>query len=160
MEEANAEADKKGFCDAELATNKQTREIKQAGAALLQSMNQAASLAQEMKAASKEPYTGMQSESGGIIGMLEVILSDFARLQTDTETAEDEAETAYTKFMNESDEDVAVKTTTMKHLEAKKQRTDEAVAQAKKELELTQEELDAALAYFEKLKPDCLDTGL
>jgi len=240
MEEANAEADKKGFCDAELATNKQTREIKQAeadelsaeiekgtalsaqlateisdlseaiaqlkkamaeatelraeekeknaaivgdakeaqtaveaaikvlkdfydnptGAALLQSMNQAASLAQEMKAASKEPYTGMQSESGGIIGMLEVILSDFARLQTDTETAEDEAETAYTKFMNESEEDEAVKTTTMKHLEAKKQRTDEAVAQAKKELELTQEELDAALAYFEKLKPDCLDTGL
>jgi len=240
MEEANAEADKKGFCDAELATNKQTREIKQAeadelsaeiekgtalsaqlateisdlseaiaqlkkamaeatelraeekeknaaivgdakgaqtaveaaikvlkdfydnptGAALLQSMDKAASLAQEMRAASKEPYTGMQSESGGIIGMLEVILSDFARLQTDTETAEDEAETAYTKFMNESEEDEAVKTTTMKHLEAKKQRTDEAVAQAKKELELTQEELDAALAYFEKLKPDCLDTGL
>jgi len=240
MEEANAEADKKGFCDAELATNKQTREIKQAeadelaaeiekgtalsaqltteiadlseaiaqlqkamaeatelraeekaknaaivadatgaqaaveaaikvlkdfydnptGAALLQSMNQAASLAQEMKAASKEPYTGMSSESGGIFGMLEVILSDFARLQTETETAEDEAETAYTKFMNESEEDVAVKDTTMKHLEAKKQRTDEAVAQAKKELELTQEELDAALAYFEKLKPDCLDTGL
>merc|ERR1719311_1859051 len=32
MEEANAEADKKGFCDAELATNKQTREIKQAEA--------------------------------------------------------------------------------------------------------------------------------
>merc|ERR1719443_1955222 len=94
-------------------------------------MNQAASLAQEMRAASKEPYTGMQSESGGIIGMLEVILSDFARLQTDTETAEDEAETAYTKFMNESEE-----------------------------VEVTQEELDAALAYFEKLKPDCLDTGL
>merc|ERR1719161_2279827 len=30
MEEANAEADHKGFCDAELATNKQTREIKSA----------------------------------------------------------------------------------------------------------------------------------
>merc|ERR1719310_1452473 len=28
MEEANEEADKKGFCDAELATNKQTRDIK------------------------------------------------------------------------------------------------------------------------------------
>merc|ERR1719326_1616592 len=30
MEEANSEADKKGFCDVELATNKQTREIKTA----------------------------------------------------------------------------------------------------------------------------------
>merc|ERR1719262_1885570 len=28
MEEANAEAEKKGWCDTELATNKQTREIK------------------------------------------------------------------------------------------------------------------------------------
>merc|ERR1712194_443471 len=28
MEESNAEADHKGFCDTELATNKQTREIK------------------------------------------------------------------------------------------------------------------------------------
>ena len=40
------------------------------GAALLQSMNQAASLAQEMKATSKEPYTGMSSGSGGIDGLL------------------------------------------------------------------------------------------
>ena len=28
MEEANAEADHKGFCDTEMATNKQTRDIK------------------------------------------------------------------------------------------------------------------------------------
>ena len=32
MEEANEEASKQGFCDAEPATNKQTREIKQAEA--------------------------------------------------------------------------------------------------------------------------------
>ena len=98
----------------------------------------------------------MSSESGGIFGTLEVILSDFARLQTETETTEDEAETAHTKFMNDNEEDTAVKSSAMKHLQAKKRRTDEAVAQVKKELELTQEELDGALAYFEKLKPDCL----
>merc|ERR1712176_188938 len=34
------------------------------------------------------PYTGMQSESGGVIGILEVIESAFARLEADTTAAE------------------------------------------------------------------------
>merc|ERR1719453_1552876 len=34
------------------------------------------------------PYKGMQSENGGVVGMLEVIESDFARLESDTKAAE------------------------------------------------------------------------
>ena len=33
-------------------------------------------------------YTGMGGESGGVVGMLEVIESDFARLESDTKAAE------------------------------------------------------------------------
>merc|ERR1719464_1039858 len=62
------------------------------------------------------PYTGMQAEKGGVVGFLEVIESDFARLQSDTETAE-----------------VAV--------------------QKGADLEGNQKELDAAIDYFDKLKP-------
>eukprot|EP00435_Cladocopium_sp_Y103_P042105 s200_g11.t1 len=36
-----------------------------------------------------EPYTGMGGESGGVIGMMEVIESDFARLEAETTSAEE-----------------------------------------------------------------------
>merc|ERR1719440_2433003 len=35
-----------------------------------------------------KPYKGMQSENGGVVGMLEVIESDFARLEADTKASE------------------------------------------------------------------------
>merc|ERR1712060_983184 len=34
------------------------------------------------------PYKGMQEENGGVVGMLEVIEADFARLEADTSSAE------------------------------------------------------------------------
>jgi len=41
-----------------------------------------------------------------------------------------------------------------------KQNAEEALADLKKDLERTNEELTAALDYYEKLKPDCVDMGL
>jgi hypothetical protein len=131
----------------------------EAGPALLQDEN-AANLRRVMKAAEKVPYKGMQASSGGIVGMLEVILSDFARLEAETAAAEDQAQTAYEKFMAESEQDVAVKETTRTHKEDKRTQTDDLITSLKKELALTQGELDAALAYYEKLKPTCVDYTL
>merc|ERR1719298_219065 len=156
MEEANEEAEHKGWCDTELSTNQQTRKEKteavetlhaeidqleasiakltedikdltQAVAELDAAMAKATKLRQEEKAKNTEtisdageaqtavaqaltvlkefyakageataflqqkaepeifdsPYKGMQSENGGVVGMLEVIESDFARLESD-----------------------------------------------------------------------------
>mmetsp|Transcript_20142 Transcript_20142/g.52645 ORF Transcript_20142/g.52645 Transcript_20142/m.52645 type:complete len:132 (-) Transcript_20142:54-449(-) len=102
----------------------------------------------------------MQSEHGGIVGFLEVILSDFSRLEAETSTAEDQAAAAYEKFMDETNEDIAVKETESGHKTAKKRDTDAETESLKKELELTQDELDAANTYYDKLKPDCVDNGL
>jgi len=233
MEEANAEADHKAFCDTELATNKQTRDIKSAkvdeltasveektaeseklateigelsgeiaemqkqmadatalrdeekakntaiiadaktgAAAVEKAMNvlkefydKAGSLLQtntadDMAQAMKAPYKGMGAESGGIIGMLEVILSDFARVDAETSSAEDLAQEEYDKFMDDAKTDVAVKQAEVDHKTAAKQRCAEALTELKKDLEVTQTELDAALDYYDKLKPDCVDMGL
>jgi len=105
-------------------------------------------------------YKGMGAGSGGILGMLEVVLSDFARLETETTTGEAQAQDSYDKFMDESNQDAAVKETEIAHKNKAKEDTDANNRSLKKELELTQEELDAAMDYYDKLKPDCLDSGL
>merc|ERR1719215_2002915 len=176
MEEANEEAEHKGWRDTELSTNEQTRkekteavetlhaeidqleasiskltedigELTKAVAELNEAMAEATKLRQEEKAKNEEtikdageaqtavaqaltvlkefyskagdataliqqqpeifdsPYKGMQAENGGVVGMLEVIESDFARLEADTTAAEASAQKEYDTFMTDSQVD-------------------------------------------------------
>jgi hypothetical protein len=237
MEEANAEADHHGYCTTELATNKQTREIKssevdeltanleeeealfeklsteiatvsdsiaetkgqQAEATKLRQeekktntatvadakaaqaavskaikvlkdfYSKAADLslvqgrlgmAEEMKQAALPTYKGDQDTSTGIFGMLEVVLSDFARLETETSSSEASQSSSYDKMMDETNEDIAVMETESTHKSNKKDKSGEDISNLKKNLGLTQSELDKAMDYYGKLKQDCVDTGL
>merc|ERR1719183_932568 len=47
-------------------------------------------------------YKGMQSAKGGVVGMLEVISSDFARLFADTKNSENSAAAEYNAFMKDA----------------------------------------------------------
>jgi len=109
---------------------------------------------------SDEPYQGMGAESGGIVGMLEVIESDFARLQANTKANEATAEKEYTDFMNDSEVDKTKKTSDVTHKEAKKQDEEHLLETKKVDLEGTSKELNAAMRYFDKLKPSCVDSGV
>ena len=92
--------------------------------------------------------------------MLEVIESDFARLEADTKAAEASAQKEYDEFMTDSEVDKTKKSTDIEHKTAKKQDEEQALTTKKSDLEGTQKELDAALAYFDKLKPSCVDSGV
>merc|ERR1719390_43047 len=107
-----------------------------------------------------KPYKGMGGESGGVVGMLEVIESDFARLEADTKASEASAQKEYDEFMTDSQVDKTKKSTDIEHKTAKKQDEEQALTTKKSDLEGTQKELDAALAYFDKLKPSCVDSGV
>merc|ERR1719424_183137 len=234
MEEANEEAEHKGWCDSELATNKVTRDRKtgdverltaakdqlQADVALLgeqirelssaiaasdaavakataqrtdesaenkrtvadaraaaTAVNQAIAVLRQFYATAaestsllqqpevdapetfNEPYRGMGGESGGVLGMLEVIQSDFARLESETAAAEDEASAAFDTFCAESSKDRAVKATQVDHKEQTKTKKSGDLNEGIKDLKATQDELDAAVEYFDKLKPSCVDSG-
>merc|ERR1719261_992772 len=107
----------------------------------------------------QKAYKGMGGESGGIVGMLEVIESDFARLQMDTETAEDTSDTEFRRFSDASDTDKAAKTQQMKDRTKLRNSKKAALTDTAANLKAMQEELDTALAYYDKLKPSCVDSG-
>merc|ERR1719450_1931485 len=54
-------------------------------------------------------YKGMQSAKGGVVGMLEVIASDFARLLAETKASETAAAAEYDTFMSDSKASVKAK---------------------------------------------------
>merc|ERR550514_685506 len=97
---------------------------------------------------------------GGVVGMLEVIESDFARLEAETKAAEATAQKEYEEFMSDSEVDLASKNKDIEHKTSKKQNEEQALVSKKEDLEGTQKELDAALAYFDKLKPSCVDAAV
>jgi len=104
-------------------------------------------------------YKGMQSGNGGVVGMLEVIESDFARLEADTKAGEVTSQKEYDDFMTDSKVDKAAKTTSIDDKTNKKTKDTEVRSSKRTDLDGTQKELDAAMAYFDKLKPTCINTG-
>jgi prefoldin subunit 5 len=107
-----------------------------------------------------KPYTGLLPEGGNVVDFLEVILADFARLESETSTDEAMESEEYKNFMFESEKDQALKQNEMKHKTETKTAKESALHSAQEELKLTQEALDKAVAYYEKLKPTCVDTGI
>merc|ERR1719265_974795 len=91
--------------------------------------------------------------------MIEVILSDFSRLESETTSSENEAAKQYEEFMNDSQVDKAQSTKDIAKKDGKKQNTQQMLQEAKSDLAGTQKELDAALQYYDKLKPSCVDAG-
>jgi len=98
-------------------------------------------------------YTGM--ENGGVLGLMEVCQSDFEKLLAETEAAEADSAKIFDEFKADAAQDKAVKETDQKHKTAEKSTKESDKATAMKDLRITQEELQAAMQYYEKLKPDC-----
>merc|ERR550514_770778 len=105
------------------------------------------------------PYTGMGADSGGVMGMIEVIAADFQRLESDTTAADEQAMKEYRELANDTEVDKTSKNGDIAHKTAKKQEQTQALANKKADLAGTQKELDSAMKYYDKLKPQCISTG-
>lgn len=102
-------------------------------------------------------YKGMQSSKGGVIGMLEVIESDFARLKADTESAEKMAAEEYDSFMKASQDSKKAKHDEEFQLKLDKDQVNFENGRAKKERRGVEAELAKANKYYDYLKPTCVE---
>jgi len=102
-------------------------------------------------------YKGMGGAKKGVVGMLEVILSDFARLEAETTADENQAQSEYDQFMSDSKADAKAKHDEEFKKGLLKDKKEHELRGKKADLEGTQKELDAALEYYASLKPQCLE---
>merc|ERR1719395_368916 len=102
-------------------------------------------------------YKGMGGAKKGVVGMLEVILSDFARLEAETTADENTAAREYEQFMSDSKADAKAKHDEEFDKGMQKDQKEHELKGKTSDLDSTQEELDAALQYYEELKPACLE---
>lgn len=102
-----------------------------------------------------EAYKGDQNAKGGVVGMLEVIQSDFARLEADTKSAEQAAQNEYDEFMSDSAQTKASLDVDLKHCTTEKLAKEGELTMAKESLETAQKTLEMAMQTFDKLKEPC-----
>jgi chromosome segregation ATPase len=101
-------------------------------------------------------YHGDQTESKGIIGLLEIIVSDFERTISTVKTEEEIAEAAFQKFKTETEATIDEKTKSKEEKEARVKDIEDLLVENKDNTLEQEELLKAALAQLEGLHGQCV----
>lgn len=102
-----------------------------------------------------DSFLQTSGDGSGIISVLEMAESDYTRLFAETEAAESEAAGEYEKLVAESKVSKATKLAELKGKTTEIKSFEVALTQAKDDHSSVSQELDAVLAYMDKLKPQC-----
>jgi chromosome segregation ATPase len=104
-------------------------------------------------------FAGNQDAASGIIGQLDVIMSDFEGTIDATKTAEDDAESEFQDYKSETDTDVSEKESSVKSKESEVKTETANLSDYKDDLREHTQLKEEALEELAKLKPACVDTG-
>merc|ERR1719261_768031 len=115
---------------------------------------------QEGDATFGDKFQGQQEEAGGVLALLEVILSDFANVETDTKASEAASQKAFEDFKIEAKKNIAMKDRKVEMDNSDKVDAESKLREDVADLKSTQDELLAADRYYEKLVPQCIDKGM
>jgi len=105
-------------------------------------------------------YKGNQQKAGGILAMLDVIISDFERTIKTTTADEKQAIAEFASFSKTTKTSIASKTSQKTNSESMLKSTDNQITEDMSSLEKHQKMLDDTLKELEDLKPACVDTGM
>merc|ERR1719393_326044 len=94
--------------------------------------------------------------STGIIGMLEVVESDFSKLLSEGNAAEAMAVEEYEKLTQDNEIATTEKETAVKYKTKDSKETEAMLAGLKEDKEVASKEYDAIMDYWEKLQPMCI----
>merc|ERR1719174_2634664 len=105
-------------------------------------------------------YEGNQHAGGGIIGMLEIIVSDFKRSIEMVENAEKESYTEYSAYNKEAKASMMSKETGLENAKDDLKIVSGDLIGTLNKLKDNQKLLDMSLQALETLRPACVDTGM
>merc|ERR1719316_1800364 len=105
-------------------------------------------------------YTGAQGASTGIIGMMDVIKSDFERTISETEHEEAKAQEEYDAYMTETGKSLAENNVAVSEKEGYLDDTMEKLSAASEKLDTQGALLQKAITELIELQPACVDTGM
>merc|ERR1719393_669046 len=141
-----------------MAVSKDLTECQEAVAAateVLREYYEGASLIQTSQKAKSETDEDAEGDGSGILGMLEVAESAFATSLAEAKTVEEQAQGEYNKLISESKMLKATKTMEIKGKQSEVASLKTTVSDLGSDKEGLTGELDAVLAYLDKLKPQC-----
>jgi len=103
---------------------------------------------------------GSQSASKGILGMMEVILSDFERTISSTEKWEKEAAAEFLEFETTTKVSMGKKTSMKTNKDQELTETNSQIAEDNQSLLDEQALLDKSIQEIQELQPACVETGM
>jgi len=105
-------------------------------------------------------FFGNQDNSRGVIGLLEVIETDFDRTIRTTTRAEENASAEFVEFEKVSDADISGKRIKEQHDQGDLGTAISNFAEGMEDLQTQMNLVDQSLRRIEELKPMCLDSGM
>merc|ERR1719433_2679489 len=109
-----------------------------------------------LQPAMPEKFTKASGAGSGIIGILEVCESDFAKNLASETSQEDDNEAAYEKKTQENKVTVTLKEQDVKYSTQEFKTLDKDIAELSADLETASAELSAVLEYYAKIKDRCI----
>jgi len=110
--------------------------------------------------AAGEAYTGAQGESGGVLGMMKVIQSDFERTVEETLAAEGKAAEEHDAFLIATGKAIAKASTAQEQTQSNIDTADGKIITANEGLTARTNILENSIKELLELKPVCTDTGM